>query len=174
MKTTTVTFLPLVLIQASFADYFTKFIRYEAQPEFSRIVITDEILRGHRGVDHFREKAKEYERRNLFHTYGRTGEVREITKVEKMDGHEIKTVIRIVPPRGLGFGGAVPTCSIKVFFDGILRADCSIGYNHLHSLTVSRIAIHPEEEIIEVWWSRREQTFNFMESENKVIRIGKP
>ena len=84
MKKTTIAFLSLILIQASFADYFTEFIRYEAQPEFSRIVITDEILRGPRGVDHFIEKAKEYEKRNLFHTYGRTGDVREITKIEKM------------------------------------------------------------------------------------------
>ena len=164
----------LLGLECLHADYFTEFIRYEAQPEFSRIVITDEILRGHRGVDHFIEKAKEYEKRNLFHTYGRTGDVREITKIEKMDGHEIKTVIKIIPPRGHGFGGAVPTCSIKVFFDGILRADCSIGYNHRHSLTVSKVAIHPEEEIIEVWSGRRKHTFNFMESENKVIRIGKP
>mgnify|MGYP004206539299 CR=1 FL=1 len=49
-----------------------------------------------------------------------------------------------------------------------------ISREHADSNGARAVAIHPEEEIIEVWSGRRKHTFNFMESENKVIRIGKP
>jgi hypothetical protein len=44
------------------ADYFTTYLWYRAEPELSRIVITDENLRGRPAVDGFTDKAKEHKK----------------------------------------------------------------------------------------------------------------
>ena len=142
--------IPFLYPAISQADYFTKYIWYRAEHEFSRIVITEETIRGHRGVDQFVAKAKEYKKVGKYHTYGHGKPQKKITKVEKMDGHEIKTELLIKPPSGNGQGSAVPWCSIRVFFDGELKLECPIGYSYEHSMTVAKVIIHAEEGAAEV------------------------
>ena len=112
------TLLPFLACHFLSADYFTEFIKYDAQPEFSRIVITNETIRGHRGVDHFSDNSKKYEKDNMFHTRYYEGGPKHIEKVETMDGHEVKCTLTIYPPSGHGYGGAVPWNFIQVYFDG--------------------------------------------------------
>ena len=52
MRFLLLTLLCILTAQSACADYFTHFIRYKAEPDFSRIVISWEELRGERGVDH--------------------------------------------------------------------------------------------------------------------------
>ena len=132
------------------ADNLTSYIWYRAEPEFSRIVLTEETIRGRRAVDGFVAKAKEHEEKGRYHNcdYGAPDKL--VVKVEKMDGHEIKTEILISHPRGLGFGGAVPACQIRVFFDGELKVNCPIGFEFRHSLRVAKVIIHAENKNAEV------------------------
>ena len=154
------------------ADYYTGYLWYRAEPDFSRIVITEETIRGQRGVDGFTAKAKEHEKAGKYHTHAYGQPVKEIVRVEKMDGHVIRTELVIRPPRGNGLGGAVPRCSIRVFFDGELKLDCPIGYSFLHSLTVSKVIIHAEEQMAEVICNEspaNEPIFNFFEYGKETI-----
>jgi len=163
--------LSSLLFQCASADYFTEFIRYEAQPKFSRIIISSETIRGTRGVDHFRLKAKEYELKNMFWTRGHTGESKHIKKVEFMDGHEITTIIQIYPPAGRGQGGAVPNCYLNLYFDGKLRANFPIGYNHRFNLLIPKIVIHAQEKMIEASFNKTEEgvVFNFMNYGDEIL-----
>jgi len=170
MKIAGLLLIPLLLPAVSQADYYTGYLWYRAEPDFARIVITEEIIRGQRGVDGFTVKVKEHEKTGEFLTYDYYKPPREITKVGKMDGHEIKTVLFIRPPRGHGLGGALPTCSIRVFFDGELKVDCPMGYSHLHSLTVSKVVIHAQKQMAEVHSTRTyEPVFNFFQHDKSVI-----
>ena len=132
------------------ADNLTSYIWYRPEPEFSRIVITEETIRGRRAVDGFKAKAKEHEAKGRYHNrdYGAPDKL--VVKVEKMDGHEIKTEILICHPGGLGFGGAVPACQIRIFFDGELKVNCPIGFEFRHSLRVAKVIIHAENQNAEV------------------------
>jgi len=133
------------------ADYFTEYIKYEAQPDFSRIVITNETIRGQRGVDHFNDNFKKYETKSMFLTRYYQGDSKRIEKVESMDGHEIKSVLSIHPPTGGGFGGATPTNFLQVYFNGVLVLNSPIGYNHQFDITVLKIVIHPLNQMLEVY-----------------------
>lgn len=141
--------LPLLVWHFLSADYYTEFIKYDAQPDFSRIVISYETIRGHRGVDHFNKNIRKYEKKNMFHTRGKTGDFREITRVEHIDGKEIKTIIKIIPPRGRGMGGAVPDCDIKVLIDGSMIHQSTIGLDFNANLNTTKIIIHLQESMIE-------------------------
>ena len=148
MHLPTFALLFLTLCSHACADYYTHFIRYKAEPDFSRIVISWEELRGERGVDHMHANPELYATQGDYLTRGQYGGSKEITQVEKMDGHEVKTVITIRYPRGHGRGGACSWNDIKVFFDGELQLDSPMGYNHRHSMTVSKVTIHMQDESI--------------------------
>ena len=171
MINTTPFILFFFVFQLVSADYYTEFIKYDAQPEFSRIVVTYETIRGHRGVDHFSENAVKYEQENRFHTRGRTGDFREITRVENMDGQEVKTIIKIFPPRGMGMGGAVPKCELKVFMSGVLMYDSTIGLNFDTNLNTPKVVIHVQNRMIETYTCDNTSgiNYNFMRS-SKVIQ----
>ena len=143
-------FTSFLLTSICEANNLTSYIWYRAEPEFSRIVITEETIRGRRTLDRFKAKAKEHEEKGRYHNcdYGAPDKL--VVKVEKMDGHEIKTEILISHPRGLGFGGAVPACRIRVFFDGELKVNCPIGFEFRHSLRVAKVIIHAENQNAEV------------------------
>ncbi len=170
-------FISVSLTSICQADYFTSYIWYRPEPEFSRIVITEETIRGHRAVDGFKAKAKEHEETGKYHNraYGQPG--KKVTKVEKMDGHEIKTEISISHPRGLGFGGAVPDCWIRVFFDGELKVSCPIGDYHPDSLNVAKVIIYAEDQAAEVIYIKDPSPFNpawnFFEDSKETIVLEK-
>ncbi len=172
IKIVSLLLIPLLWPAVSRADYYTGYLWYRAEPDFSRIVITKETIRGQRGVDGFTAKAKEHEKAGKYHTHAYGQPVKEIVRVEKMDGHVIRTELVIRPPRGNGLGGAVPRCSIRVFFDGELKLDCPIGYSFLHSLTVSKVIIHAEEQMAEVICNEspaNEPIFNFFKYGKETI-----
>ena len=170
-------FISVSLTSICKADYFTSYIWYRPEPEFSRIVITEETLRGHRAVDGFKAKSKEHEKTGKYHNraYGQPG--KKVTKVEKMDGHEIKTEISISPPRGLGFGGSVTDCWIRVFFDGELKVSCPIGRWHPDELYVAKVIIHAEDQAANVIYIKDEPPYglawNFFEGSKKTIVLEK-
>lgn len=139
----------LTLCASAHADVYSYFIRYQAEPELARIVIRWEELRGRRGVDHFDANIETYAAADCYTTEGPTGEGKDITKIEKMKGHEIKTELRIRYPRGHGFGGACSQNSIKVYFDGVLQLDTPFGYDHVSGTTFAEVLIHPAEELIQ-------------------------
>jgi len=170
MKRIYLTFLPFLVCHFLSADYYTEFIKYDAQPEFSRIVITNETIRGDRAVDHFNENAREYEKKNMFLTRGRTGDFREITRVEKMDSQEVKTIIKIFPPRGMGMGGSAPKCELKVFIDGALIHDSTIGLDFNANLNTPKIVIHVQNRMIETYTCDNTSgiKYNFMRSNNLI------
>ena len=163
--------LAFLISQFLHADYFTEYIKYEAQPDFSRIVITNETIRGQRGVDHFKDNAKKYEGKNMFRTRYYQGDSKRIEKVESMDGHEIKSVITIHPPTGHGFGGALPTNFLQVYFNGKLVLNSPAGYNHRFEITVPKIVIHPQEQMLEVFNNKTNEgvEFGFIEHEKVLI-----
>jgi len=152
------------------ADYYTEFIKYDAQPDFSRIVITYETIRGDRAVDHFKENVRKYEQKNMFHTRGRSGDFREITRMENMDGQEVKTIIKIFPPRGMGMGGAVPKCELEVFINGALIHDSSIGLDFNANLNTPKIVIHVQNRMIETYTCDNTSgiSYNFIRSKNLI------
>ena len=114
MHKSTFTTLALFACHSLFADYYTEFIKYEPEPEFSRVVISYETIRGERAVDHFSSNSKEYEKDNMFHARGKTGDSsKRSLKQETIDGHSIETHLTIYPPTGRGYGGAVPNASSK-------------------------------------------------------------
>ena len=163
--------LAFLISQFLHADYFTEYIKYEAQPDFSRIVITNETIRGQRGVDHFKDNAKKYEGKNMFRTRYYQGDSKRIEKVESMDGHEIKSVITIHPPTGHGFGGALPTNFLQVYFNGKLVLNSPAGYNHRFEITVPKIVIHPQEQMLEVFNNKANDgvDFGFIEHDDVLI-----
>ena len=78
------TFLVLFTSQFLHADYFTEYIKYDPQHEFSRIVITNETIRGHRGVDYFKDNSKEYEKKMMSRVnYLANEEKKFMKKIEK-------------------------------------------------------------------------------------------
>ena len=170
------TILPLLLLACfsySNAEAYTYLIRYEAEPEFSRIVISWDELRGAIGVDHMRDNLDAYEAKGVYDTHLFAKKTKTITKVENMDGHEVKTVIKIQYPRGLGFGGACSWNYVKVYFDGALAVDVPFGYNHYTSMTVSKVIIYVDEEMITAKW-RGESTEEYhfpTRSDGEVFRL---
>ena len=160
--------LPLLVCHFLSADYYTEFIKYDAQPDFSRIVISYETIRGHRGVYHFYENIGKYEKMNMFHTRGKSRDFREITRVEHIDEKEIKTIIKIIPPRGRGMGGAVPDCDIKVLIDGAMIHESNIGLDFNANLNTTKIIIHLQESMIESYTCDGTSgiSYNFWDSDN--------
>jgi len=140
----------LTLCASAHADVYNYFIRYQAEPELARIVIRWEELRGRRGVDHFNANTETYAAADCYTTHGPAGGGKVITKVEQMEGHEIKTELSIRYPRGLGFGGASSRNSIKIYFDGVLQLDAPFGYDHASETTFAEVLIHPAEALIQV------------------------
>ena len=66
------TILPLLFLASfsySSAEAYTYLIRYEAEPEFSRIVISWDELRGALGVDHMRDNLDTYEAKGVYDTH---------------------------------------------------------------------------------------------------------
>lgn len=153
------------------ADYFTEYIKYDPQHEFSRIVITNQTIRGHRGVDYFKGNSKEYEGKNMFLTRYYQGDSKRIEKVESMDGHEIKSILTIHPPTGHGFGGAVPANFLQVYFNGKLVLNSPIGYSHRLNIRISKIVIHPQEQLLEVFSYEAKEgvEFGFIEHDEVLI-----
>lgn len=163
--------LAFLISQFLHGDYFTEFIKYEAQPDFSRIVITNQTIRGQRGVDHFKENSKEYQGKNMFLTRYYNGDSKRIEKVESMDGQEVKSVLTIHPPTGNGFGGANPTNFLQVYFNGKLVLNSPVGYSHQFEITVPKIVIHPQEQMLEVFNNKTKEgvDFGFIEHEKVLI-----
>ena len=174
MNLPTLALLFLTLCSHAHADYYTHFIRYKAEPDLSRIVITWEEVRGVRGVDHMHANPEAYATQGDYLTRGQDGGSKVITKTEQMDGHEVKTVITIRYPRGHGFGGACSWNDIQIFFDGELRVDSPMGYDHGHDLTVSKVTIHVQDESIKAI-SRDSNTgehYHFIRhADGKVLRL---
>ena len=168
--------LPLLFLASfsySSADSYTYLIRYEAEPEFSRIVISWDELRGIVGVDHMRENLDAYEAKGVYDTHLFAKKTKTITKIENMDGHEVKTVIKIQYPRGMGFGGACSWNYVKVYFDGALAVDVPFGYNHNTSMTVSKVIVYVDDEMITAKW-RGESTEEYhfpTRSDGEVFRL---
>ena len=166
--------LILALCANAHADYSTQFIRYAVEDDLSRIVISWEQVRGVRGVDHMHANPEAFAAEGDFLTRGQYGGSKVITKIEEMDGHEVKTVITIWYPRGLGSGGAYSNNDVKVYFDGDLQLDSSMGYNYRHDMTVSKVTIHVEDQSIKVI-SRDSITgeqYHFINlSEGEVLRL---
>ena len=104
----------------------------------------------------------------MFHTRGKTGDFREITRVEHIDGKEIKTIIKIIPPRGRGMGGAVPDCDIKVLIDGAMIHESTIGLDFNANLNTTKIIIHLQESMIESYTCDGTSgiSYNFWDSDN--------
>jgi hypothetical protein len=169
--------LPLLFLASfshSSADSYTYLIRYEAEPEFSRIVISWDELRGIVGVNHMRENVDAYESKGVYDTHLFAKKTKTVTKVENMDGHEVKTVIKIQYPRGLGFGGACSWNYVKVYFDGALAVDVPFGYNHYTSMTVSKVIIYVDEEMITAKWRDTGSTEEYhfpTRSDGEVFRL---
>ena len=138
----------LAMCTSAHSDYSTQFIRYAVEADFSRIVISWEEVRGARGVDHMHANHEAFAAEGDYVTGGQYGGSKVITKIEEMDGHKVKTVITIWYPRGLGSGGAYSNNDVKVYFDGDLQLESPIGYNHRHSMTVSKVTIHVEDQSI--------------------------
>ena len=135
----------LVLCTSTHADYSTQFIRYAVEADLSRIVISWEEVRGARGVDQMHANPEAFASEGDYVTGGQYGGSKVITKIEEMDGYE---VITIWYPRGHGSGGAYSNNAVKVYFDGVLQLVSPIGYNHRHSMTVSKVTIHVEDQSI--------------------------
>ena len=169
--------LPLLFLASfsySSADSYTYLIRYEAEPEFSRIVISWDELRGIVGVNHMRGNVDAYEAKGVYDTHLFAKKTKTVTKVESMDGHEVKTVIKIQYPRGMGFGGACSWNYVKVYFDGALAVDVPFGYNHSTSITVSKVIVYVDDEMITAKWRDTGSTEEYhfpTRSDGEVFRL---
>ena len=128
------------------ANYRTYYVWYRPIPEENRVVIKVENLWGRDAVERFEENQERLEKEEgkyyLHDHYGPDAPSREVVKEEKLDEYDIRTEITINYPRGHGLGGALPWVYIKVYVDDELRMDTPLGYNHRHSLTVSKVVIH--------------------------------
>jgi hypothetical protein len=165
------TTLALFACHSLFADYYTEFIKYEAEPEFSRVVISYETIRGGRAVDYFASNSKEYEKDNMFYTRGKTGDSQKILKQETIDGHSIETHLTIYPPTGRGYGGAVPKCYLQVYFDEKLSVNCPIGYHHHDDLHIRKVVIHAQEMMVEAFTDKVDGgvVFSFLDSDEMLV-----
>lgn len=128
------------------ADYYTEYVWYQALTNENRIVISIETLRGRDAVDRYEDQKSSLEAEGKYHTYdykaGYKGKHRTINKIDHIDGHEVRTKIEIYYPRGNTRGGAVPNVYLEVYYDGIMRVECPIGFVHRYYLTIPRIEIH--------------------------------
>ena len=165
------TTLALFACHSLFADYYTEFIKYEAEPEFSRVVISYETIRGERAVDQFSSNSKEYEKENMFHTRGKTGDSQKILKQETIDGHSIETHLTIYPPTGRGYGGAVPKCFLQVYFDEELVVNCPMGYHQHDDLHIRKVVIHAQEMMIEAFTDKADGgvVISFLDSDEMLV-----
>lgn len=131
------------------ADYYTEYVWYRAFPEEQRVVITVETLRGETAVDHYHAHHTDLESEGKYLTYdykaGSEGKSRTLQFEERMAGHEIRTSITIQYPRGHGAGGALPSVHIQIYYDGVIRLDAPLGYNHRSSISIPRIDVHLDD-----------------------------
>jgi hypothetical protein len=134
---------------STFGDYRTYFIRYKPEPEFSRILISHEVLRGELAVKHMRKNSDAYEELGIYHTHGKSG-TKLIVKETEMDGHKVRTEIKIYYPTITGQGGALSWSYLKVYVNGALRLDIPFGHIRYEDFEVNRVLVHVEGEIIEV------------------------
>lgn len=166
-------FLALVFCAASncFADYFTEYVWFNVEPEMSRIVISVEQIRGHKAVDNFHAKAKEFEKQGKYLMW--RDEPCSIVQTNKMDGHIVETTIQITPGN---MSIIMPSVNVTILFDGKLVVDCPMGdvsYRHAGAdVSIPRIMIHTDDKLISA-----EQlldsapTYVILGSDHNVIRL---
>lgn len=136
-----------------YADYFTEYVWYRVEPEMSRIVISNEHIRGKTAVDNFKSKSAVYEKEGKYLTHDYANPLkREFVRQEILDGHDIKTTITICPPQGQGCGGAAPEINVTVYFDGVKKVDCPFGYVHASGIRILTIVVYAEDQSIRVHW----------------------
>jgi hypothetical protein len=136
---------------ASYADYFTGFVWYRAEPEFSRIVLSQETIRGHKAVDGFIAKKDEYAKAGKYSTDDDKAGTKTIVRKESMDGHAVETRITIEPPPGHGLGGALPRIHVTVLVDSIKKIDCPLGpAPDKFEKAISQMVIHVDDGVIVV------------------------
>ena len=137
---------------SSYADYFTDFVWYRTEPEFSRIVLSQETIRGHKAVDGFIAKKEEYAKAGKYSTDNdNKAGPKTIVRKETMDGHAVETRITIEPPPGHGLGGALPRIHVVVLVDDIKKIDCPLGpAPDKFEKTISQMVIHVDDGVITV------------------------
>jgi hypothetical protein len=133
------------------ADWFADYIEYRFSPTLGSIKINTGTVRGQKYCDYItnRENISQLATRNIFscadsvaHTYKRTA---------RLGKYTIGTVIKILPPTGHGYGGAVPTRRVQIFIDNRKKIDCSFDcVPWLEDITVSSITLYPEDGIMEI------------------------
>jgi len=134
-----------IILSSVYADYLTKYVWYNEEPELSRIVITLEELRGRKNVDNFDLNKLKFQKKNKFLTRDYDNRNNQIfTKNTVIDGHTIKTIIDITPPKLHGIDGSLAHTVITIIFDGIQRAKLPLG-SYYGSNSIEKIIIHTQE-----------------------------
>ena len=156
----------LITFNIADADMFTEFVWYREEPEFERIVISRERVRGNGAVDYADENNEVLEKKGWYQTYYFDGSgPKEIVRETTMCGYEVKTVISINPPSGKAF----PVVLLKVYVNGILRLDSHMGHRFVDDWVVNRVDVHLGDESISVSYEGYDEgeTYLFWDNSDK-------
>jgi ASC-1-like (ASCH) protein len=126
--------------QCAQANNVDKYIYYQVQKNLGRVTIMDVE------IEDSTEKEKAKNEKNMFLTNDYANpEPRTHVREVKIYGQIVKTTITIYPPRGHGFGGALPNSFVEMVVDGKVKVNSRIGYNHHNEVNVGPIVIHTEK-----------------------------
>lgn len=163
------------------ADYFTRYVKYDEDHELGKITITKELLRGHYSVDTFYEKLKSFEKKGMYKTSGELDKSRKIIKTTSIQGHDIRTEIKIYYPRIRGLDGGIPIIKVNLWFDNKqfikdIYMDCvGLSYGKGRQY-IDKIEVHPEDQFITTYLRScdydKEYLYVFTDhDENKAIQF---
>jgi hypothetical protein len=156
LKLITFVFLAInfLLVPNLHADYFEDFVLYKAEKGIGRIIISNELYRGGNSVTNIDKNKEKFAKENII-SYDLFRK-RVFTFQENMDGHKIKILMgnselmgkpKIKITKGLSPN---PETNIWIYVDGKLKLVSVFGASVYWGITISKIIIYTEDDLIYV------------------------
>ena len=131
-------------------DYFVGMTEVRIQPQFGRVLISREIIRGQPYVDWAVACRDDLAKKGMFVDACR-GDGTIVNTIEgSVDGQHFEITVTTHHLRTTGPGSAIPYKSLVVKIDGIKRWDTLFGWNRFQSLDF--VFIHAHTRMIEYWF----------------------
>jgi hypothetical protein len=133
----------------SHADWFESYTSYKVEEKLGRIVISDELVRGEEYSNYVnKSNAAELEKIGVFpENVGKAYKFE-----EKMDGHDITVMLGSLKRLEDGsYGDFARGFRVRVYFDGKLKIDSTMGDNAPELIGVKKIVIYPSDNMIYIY-----------------------
>ena len=139
----------LVSCQIARADYSLSFTQIDVQPKLGRIAIHRSLVRDAKYVDWMREHQEELKAEGIY-VDADFGTEDVFKRTITMDGQTIELELTTEHTKRRGQGSALPSNSLKITIDGVVRYDGLFGYARSGNYDIPKIQIIPIDHMLRV------------------------